>query len=50
MIARATEGDLSLFERMLRVLARPCDEQPDDEELMDPPGLEQWDYRTFCGT
>ncbi|MBX7196288.1 MAG: YdiU family protein [Sandaracinaceae bacterium] len=50
MIALATDGDLSLFERMLRVLARPCDDQPDDEELMDPPGLEQWDYRTFCGT
>jgi hypothetical protein len=50
MIAQATEGDLSLFSRMLRVLARPCDEQPDDEDLMDPPGGEQWDYCTFCGT
>jgi len=50
MIAKATEGDLSLFERMLRVLARPCDDQPDDEDLMDPPGADQWDYCTFCGT
>lgn len=50
MIAQATEGDLAPFERLLRVLSRPYDAQPDDEELMDPPGLEQWDYKTFCGT
>jgi uncharacterized protein YdiU (UPF0061 family) len=50
MIALATDGDLSLFTRMIRVLARPCDGQPDDEDLMDPPGGEQWEYCTFCGT
>ncbi len=50
MIAKATDGDLSLFDRMMRVLAKPSDDQPDDEDLMDPPGGEQWDYATFCGT
>jgi uncharacterized protein YdiU (UPF0061 family) len=50
MIARASEGDLGPFERMLRVLSRPFDEQPDAADLGEPPGDEQWDYRTFCGT
>ena len=50
MIARASGGDLGPFERMLRVLSRPFDEQPDAADLGEPPGDEQWDYRTFCGT
>jgi hypothetical protein len=32
------------------VLERPYDEQPDAAELAQPPGEEQWAYRTFCGT
>ena len=50
MIAAAVEGDLAPFERLLGVLARPYDEQPDAAELALPPGDEQWGYRTFCGT
>jgi uncharacterized protein YdiU (UPF0061 family) len=50
VIAAATQGDLSLFARLRSVLARPFEEQPEHAELQDPPGEEQWRYRTFCGT
>jgi serine/tyrosine/threonine adenylyltransferase len=50
MIAAATKGDMQPFERLCRVLARPYDDQPDEIELTLPPGDEQWNYRTFCGT
>ncbi|HJL15128.1 MAG TPA: YdiU family protein [Sandaracinaceae bacterium LLY-WYZ-13_1] len=50
MIAAAMDGDLAPFERLLSVLARPFDDQPAHAELAEPPGEEQWRYRTFCGT
>ncbi len=50
MIAAATKGDLGPFERLLEVLAHPYDEQPEAADLMEPPGEQQWSYRTFCGT
>ncbi|MEZ4298880.1 MAG: YdiU family protein [Polyangiaceae bacterium] len=50
MIDAATNEDMAPFERLRRVLARPYDDQPDDAELANPPGEEQWGYRTFCGT
>lgn len=50
MITSATEGDRAPFERLLRVLSRPYDDQPEDAELAAPPGAEQWVYQTFCGT
>ena len=50
MITAARAGDLAPFERLLRVLARPYDDQPDAADLAEPPGDEQWSYRTFCGT
>ncbi len=50
MIAAATEGDLGPLERLSRALARPYDEQPEHADLAEPPGSEQWRYRTFCGT
>lgn len=50
MIAAATNGDMQPFERLLRVLAHPYDEQPEAAALTLPPGDEQWNYRTFCGT
>jgi uncharacterized protein YdiU (UPF0061 family) len=49
-IAAATAGDLGPFERLRHVLAGPFDDQPEHAELADPPGDEQWGYRTFCGT
>jgi uncharacterized protein YdiU (UPF0061 family) len=50
MIAAARAGDLAPFERLHQVLARPYDDQPDHAELAEPPGDDQWQYRTFCGT
>ncbi len=50
MIAAAERGDMGPFERLRRVLARPYDDQPEDADLADPPGEDQWRQRTFCGT
>ncbi len=50
MIAAAAEGDMAPFERLHGVLGRPYDDQPDAADLAEPPGEEQWSYRTFCGT
>lgn len=50
MIAAATKGDMQPFERLCRVLEHPYDDQADAFELTLPPGDEQWNYRTFCGT
>jgi uncharacterized protein YdiU (UPF0061 family) len=50
MIAAAAEGDLAPFERLLGVLARPYDDQPEAADLAEPPGEDQWSYKTFCGT
>jgi len=49
-LAAAEEGDLAPFERLLTVLARPYDDQPNHAELAEPPGEEQWRFQTFCGT
>lgn len=50
MITAATNGDMVPFERLMRVLARPYEDQEDAVDLQEPPGNEQWSYRTFCGT
>jgi uncharacterized protein YdiU (UPF0061 family) len=50
MIAAAIAGDFEPFHRLVRVLARPYDDQPSDAELTLPPGADQRSYRTFCGT
>jgi uncharacterized protein YdiU (UPF0061 family) len=50
MIAAARAGDLAPFERLHQVLQRPYDDQPEHAELAEPPGDDQWQYRTFCGT
>ncbi|MEZ4394504.1 MAG: hypothetical protein R3A48_25815 [Polyangiales bacterium] len=46
----ATGGDLAPFERLRAALERPYDDQPERADLAEPPGDEQWRYRTFCGT
>jgi uncharacterized protein YdiU (UPF0061 family) len=43
-------GDLSAFDRLLTVLARPYDDQPEHAEYADPPPADFGPYRTFCGT
>lgn len=49
-IASAYQGDLQPFERLIAVLARPYEEQPDAVSLMAPPRPEQVVKQTFCGT
>lgn len=43
-------GDLAPFEKLLRVLARPFEDQPDVPEYALPPRPEQVVRATFCGT
>jgi uncharacterized protein YdiU (UPF0061 family) len=50
MIAAARAGDFAPFERLLSVLARPHDDQPEHEELTTPPLPEERVVATFCGT
>jgi uncharacterized protein YdiU (UPF0061 family) len=49
-IAAATRDDFGPFETLVRVLARPFDEQPDDARLAEPPKPEERVTQTFCGT
>ncbi|GAB4251257.1 MAG: YdiU family protein [Candidatus Methylacidiphilales bacterium] len=46
----AVEGNLGPFQRLLRVLARPFDDQPENSDLAEPPADGGIGYRTFCGT
>ena len=48
--AAVSSGDLQLFERLIAVLARPFDDQPDAPEYALPPRPEQVVRATFCGT
>ena len=50
VISAALQGDEAPFVRLLNVLQRPGEEQEDALDLAEPPGEEQWTYRTFCGT
>ncbi len=47
----ATEyGDFSPFAKMLTVLSRPYDDQPDFADYANPPHANERVFRTFCGT
>ncbi len=48
--AAVARGDFQPFDTLVEVLAKPWDEQPDRARLAEPPGPEQREYRTFCGT
>ena len=48
--AAVRRDDLAPFEVLAAVLARPYDDQPEHAYLAEPPGADQRDYRTFCGT
>ncbi|SDJ21265.1 protein adenylyltransferase SelO [Lutimaribacter saemankumensis] len=50
MIAAATRGDYAPFERLLDVLSRPFDDQPDAADLRLPPEPHEEVKQTFCGT
>jgi uncharacterized protein YdiU (UPF0061 family) len=49
-IVAATGGDFEPFETLVRVLARPYDDQPQFAYLADPPLPEERVLATFCGT
>jgi uncharacterized protein YdiU (UPF0061 family) len=48
--AAVQKGDFEPFETLLRVVARPYDEQPEQAHLAEPPRPEQRVQNTFCGT
>jgi uncharacterized protein YdiU (UPF0061 family) len=48
--AAVDKGDLAPFEKLIRVLSRPFDDQPDVPEYALPPRPEQVVRATFCGT
>jgi serine/tyrosine/threonine adenylyltransferase len=51
MISAAVEKeDFAPFERLLDVLSRPYDDQPDAAEFAEPPPKSTRAYVTFCGT
>ncbi len=49
-ITAAVRGDLRPFETLVRVLARPFDDQPEAAHLAEPPKPEERVRATFCGT
>ena len=48
--AAMEDGDFSLFEALVKVLANPYQDQPAFAAYMDPPKLEERVLQTFCGT
>jgi uncharacterized protein YdiU (UPF0061 family) len=46
----ATAGDMQPFQRLLAILQRPYDRQPDAAEFTQPPPASDEKYKTFCGT
>lgn len=49
-ITAAYNGDLDPFQRLIAVLARPFDEQVENELFAQPPTHEERVLQTFCGT
>lgn len=50
IVAAREDGDFSLFEALMRVLANPYDDQPDFARYAMPPMPDEEVARTFCGT
>jgi uncharacterized protein YdiU (UPF0061 family) len=48
--AAATKDDFAPFERLVSVLARPYEDQPDAADLARPPQVAERILETFCGT
>lgn len=49
-IVAANDGDFGPFERLLTVVTRPFDEQPEMQDYALPPANEERVLQTFCGT
>lgn len=50
VIQAAVNGDYAPFEELVKVLARPFEDQPDHAAYADPPLPDQRVLQTFCGT
>ncbi len=50
MIQAALTGDFAPFHRLLAVLSRPFDDQPEAADLARPPAPDEEVRQTFCGT
>jgi uncharacterized protein YdiU (UPF0061 family) len=50
IVAAVAGDDFASFERLMTVLARPFDDQPDHSDLMAPPRPNEVVQATFCGT
>ncbi|CUH62731.1 hypothetical protein TG4357_00272 [Thalassovita gelatinovora] len=50
MIQSARAGDYVPFERLMKVLSRPYEDQPEAEDLTRPPLATEVVQQTFCGT
>jgi serine/tyrosine/threonine adenylyltransferase len=50
LAAAAESGDLSVMQRLLRVLSDPYTESPEHAEYSEPPSELDANYQTFCGT
>ena len=48
--AAEDDGNLAPFERLLKVLGAPYDDQPEHDEYRAPPRPEEVVHQTFCGT
>ena len=49
-IAAANTGDFEPFHRLVKVLAKPFDEQPENASFAAPPEAQEEVHQTFCGT
>ena len=49
-LAAATSGFYGPFEKLLEVLERPFDDQPENSAYADPPRPDEIVQATFCGT
>ena len=50
VISAALDGDLVPFGKLLTILSKPFDEQPDNADYQLPPLPEEVVHETFCGT
>jgi uncharacterized protein YdiU (UPF0061 family) len=50
VIVAATNDDTAPFEELLKVLAKPFEDQPEFAAYADPPRPEERVCQTFCGT
>ena len=48
--AAVSDDDFAPFERLLTVLSKPYDDQPEFAEYAEPPEPHQRVHQTFCGT